>query len=471
VNQNLQPGKHPDADELSIFVEGAATSRERERILAHLAECRECRDVVFLMQRPVEGPAAGKEASREWVWQRWFVPVGVTGAVLACALAVVLIYVRPRTEVPVNVTQNAVVREPETGVNGKTSASTGNAGLAAQPENTTNGSGRGAQAINADRKEAGGGIGSKAPNVESHPAAAGAAAQATGTALPSSSVVAMAGAGATRKPDAQPGADSVAVQDMSMNGRNVASLQSPTAPPGAQTAAPQDSTEVQQGLPALRVENTSAQVDTLSGVSGRVTDASGAVIAKATVALRDAAGTTRQTASGEDGSFELTGVPAGRYDLTVTAPGFRSNQQSIDLKPSELAMLQPVLNVGAVTQTVEVTSSAPLVETASASISSVAAEPPGRLPLAASVSLGKRILTLDSAGSLFLSRNAGKSWKRVNPQWTGKPVNIYLSTAEAKAAKPTSKASGPDSVKSVFELTTDAGAEWTSQDGTHWRPK
>jgi len=50
LNRNLQPGIHPDADKLSVFVEGAATAREQERMLAHLAECTECRKAVFLMQ-------------------------------------------------------------------------------------------------------------------------------------------------------------------------------------------------------------------------------------------------------------------------------------------------------------------------------------------------------------------------------------------------------------------------------------
>ena len=53
MNQNLQPGIHPDADQLSVFAEGAATAREQERMLAHLADCAECRKAVFLM-RPHE---------------------------------------------------------------------------------------------------------------------------------------------------------------------------------------------------------------------------------------------------------------------------------------------------------------------------------------------------------------------------------------------------------------------------------
>src|SRR5580704_5239746 len=127
-------------------------------MLAHLAECAECRDAVFLMQRPAETPAPAREASKEWVWQRLFLPVGLAGAVLACGLAAVLVYVRPRTRIPESVRQSAEGREPE-----KAKSS----------------SGLGTASTDAARQEAKGVAGSKAPNVEGHPAAAGTATRGT----------------------------------------------------------------------------------------------------------------------------------------------------------------------------------------------------------------------------------------------------------------------------------------------------
>ena len=61
---------------------------------------------------------------------------------------------------------------------------------------------------------------------------------------------------------------------------------------------------------------------TLAGLSGHITDRSGAVVAGATVTLRDASGKTRQTTTGTDGSFHLTELPAGEYELIATANGF-----------------------------------------------------------------------------------------------------------------------------------------------------
>lgn len=471
MNQNLQSGMHPDPDQLSIFMEGTATAREHERMLAHLAECRECRDAVFLMQPQVEIPAAAKQMSKERVWRGWLLPAGLAGAVLACGLTAVLIYVRPWTRVPASIRQNAEVREPEIGANRRTPVPSGNAQQAVQPEKAKSGSGRGQVTMNAGRQGAGRAAGSKALDAGSHRAPEGASAQGTETGVPSGSVAAKAEVTAAPKSDAQSGVSSVVAQKMPLNGRNAKSLQPLTASPSAQAAAPRVSSRTEQDLPAMRVERASGQDGTLSGVSGRVTDQSGAVISKATVALRDASGGIKQTATGADGSFQLAGIPAGRYDMTVTASGFRSNQQSIDLKPSELAMLQPVLAVGAASESVTVTSSAPLLQAESVSISSIAAELPSGLPAASSVSLGKRILALDRAGSLFLSRNAGKSWKKVDPQWAGKVVSIDLETAEPKQAQRTSEASMPKNPKSVFRLTTDAGAQWTSKDGIDWHPQ
>ena len=65
---------------------------------------------------------------------------------------------------------------------------------------------------------------------------------------------------------------------------------------------------------------------------------------------------------------------------------------------------------------------------------------------------------------------AGKKWKKIRPQWTGKAVRIELTPAYRSEAPPKPKKDmlGQASEVAVFLLTTDAGAVWTSKDGTHW---
>jgi photosystem II stability/assembly factor-like uncharacterized protein len=69
---------------------------------------------------------------------------------------------------------------------------------------------------------------------------------------------------------------------------------------------------------------------------------------------------------------------------------------------------------------------------------------------------GKLMLATDSAGALFLSQNAGKKWKAVQPTWRGKVISLVALPAPTSSSSP------------AFQLTTDSGAIWLSHDGSHW---
>ena len=78
MNPTTQSGVHPDADSLNAFVEQVSPAAERQEILAHLALCGSCREVVFLAQQAAGAEAdarvvvASSEQSRSW--RRWFAP-------------------------------------------------------------------------------------------------------------------------------------------------------------------------------------------------------------------------------------------------------------------------------------------------------------------------------------------------------------------------------------------------------------
>jgi photosystem II stability/assembly factor-like uncharacterized protein len=78
---------------------------------------------------------------------------------------------------------------------------------------------------------------------------------------------------------------------------------------------------------------------------------------------------------------------------------------------------------------------------------------PSNQPTAATAAIGRRILSADTAGTLYLSKNAGKRWKRVKPVWQGKAVHLAIGQPQ------------------IFELTTETGALWQSTDGKHWHVK
>jgi hypothetical protein len=269
-----------------------------------------------------------------------------------------------------------------------------------------------------------------------------------------------------------------ATSNLPLNGRNFAQLQQ--LQPADKGAASQNTLAKEKELPALQIQGASGQAQTLAGISGRITDRSGASIAGVTVTVRDAAGKTRQTTTGADGSFHLTQLPAGQYGLTATASGFKTSNQSIELKPSEMAMLQPVLDVGSVSEVVEVEAGAASIQTESANVSGQAVAemtgahraitPPSGVGIAKTVSHGKRFLSLDDAGNLFLSRNGGKKWKKVKPQWAGKAIRIELTSGSVSEAaqEPKDEASGAAGEGAVFLLTTDGGTVWSSKDGARW---
>jgi Carboxypeptidase regulatory-like domain/Putative zinc-finger len=450
---------HPDADQLTIFVEGAATAREHERMLAHLADCAECRKAVFLMQPREEAQPATPTLVNGWVWRR-LLPAGFPAAALACALIAVLIHMRPRGGAPEMPQQDARLRRPQIQPLEVPAAPTVSADSVARSAKSTNGAPGNPTTPNLSGQKDHPVGGLISPEAKSPQKAANLASPQTTAAVPAVSVPVVNGA-------IVPGSIRPRIEsEVPLNGRNVTNLQQLSTAPPTQAATSQNALAAKKNLPALERERASGQSATLAGISGHISDRTGAMVAGATITLRDASGKTRQTTTGTDGSFHLTEVPAGQYEFAATANGFATSKQSIDLKPSELALLRPVLDPGTVSETVEVqaASAARQIQTESAnvggqvvaglpSVGGVLAVPSG-LPVAETVSQGKRFLSLDSAGNLFLSRNRGKKWMKINPQWAGKAVRIELTPPASGAA---------------FQMTTDAGAVWTSKDGTHWR--
>ena len=95
-----------------------------------------------------------------------------------------------------------------------------------------------------------------------------------------------------------------------------------------------------------------------SNVTGRVTDSSGAVIGDAEITLVDtSAGIPIVSHSNSVGLYLFNNVPPGHYDLTVRKSGFnRSEVRAQEVITGTDLTLNVVLEVGAMTQTVEVVS-------------------------------------------------------------------------------------------------------------------
>src|SRR5712691_3154776 len=108
-------------------------------------------------------------------------------------------------------------------------------------------------------------------------------------------------------------------------------------------------------------------------LAGTVTDPSGAVIPNAQVSITDVAtGVTRNTTTGGAGFYTAPNLLPGTYEIRVTAPGFSTAvQKGITLTVGAQQALDIKMQVGQVSQTVEVTTEAPTVELTSSTISAV----------------------------------------------------------------------------------------------------
>ena len=115
-----------------------------------------------------------------------------------------------------------------------------------------------------------------------------------------------------------------------------------------------------------------AQVSGAS-LAGTVTDSSGAVIPNAEVSITNSAtGVTRTVTSGSAGLYTAPNLLPGIYDIRITAPGFSTQvQKGITLTVGAQQALDIKMQVGQVSQTVEVTTEAPTVELTSSTISAV----------------------------------------------------------------------------------------------------
>lgn len=104
-------------------------------------------------------------------------------------------------------------------------------------------------------------------------------------------------------------------------------------------------------------------------ISGRVMDASGAAVQSASVVVRsETTGLERRVQTGEAGLYALPLLNADRYTLTASRTGFRSEIRSgVHLEVDQRAELNFTLEVGAVTESVEVTAAVSRLNTIEAS--------------------------------------------------------------------------------------------------------
>src|SRR5437588_896046 len=150
-------------------------------------------------------------------------------------------------------------------------------------------------------------------------------------------------------------------------------------------------------------------------LSGTVRDSSGAVIPSAAVAITDVAtGVTRNVTTDSAGFYTAPNLLPGNYEVSVTSTGFSKEVRTgITLTVGAQQRLDITMQVGQVTQTVQVTAEVPVVELTSSTISAqVNATTVRELPLNGRswtdlTTLQPGVLTVESHASFDQNRGFG----------------------------------------------------------------
>ena len=119
------------------------------------------------------------------------------------------------------------------------------------------------------------------------------------------------------------------------------------------------------GLGLLAGPAFAQQTGTLSGV---VRDSQGGVLPGVTVSVASPAliGGSRAATTGELGSYQLTGLPPGTFDVTYELSGFRSlKREDVRVQVAQTTRLDVELGVGSLQETVTVNGGSPVVDVSS----------------------------------------------------------------------------------------------------------
>jgi hypothetical protein len=108
------------------------------------------------------------------------------------------------------------------------------------------------------------------------------------------------------------------------------------------------------GLTLLAPRNAAAQAS--AGITGTVSDTSGAVVAGAHVNItNEGTSSSDRTVTSSAGTYSFKGVLPGKYTIAVDAPGFKKElQKGVNVEVSTTSTIDFTLNAGATTETVQV---------------------------------------------------------------------------------------------------------------------
>src|SRR5262245_48115174 len=112
---------------------------------------------------------------------------------------------------------------------------------------------------------------------------------------------------------------------------------------------------------------------TFGEITGHVTDASGAAVPAATVTMTSVnTNAVRNTVTTQSGDYSLPSVPPGIYNLKVEQQGFKASvSNNVEVQVQQTVRLDFTLQIGAVSESVEVAASADQLQQENATVGTV----------------------------------------------------------------------------------------------------
>jgi hypothetical protein len=225
-----------------------------------------------------------------------------------------------------------------------------------------------------------------------------------------------------------------------------------------------------------------AQLGNSGSIEGVVTDVSGGVIAGAKVEVSNpVSGFSREITTGTDGSFRFTNVPFNPYHMAVTAVGFESHSQDVDVRSTVPTTLQISLKVGTSLTSITVEASGgDLVETESTFHTDVDQKLIDRLPLESASSSLTSLVTLvspgvaaDSNGNMHgLGDHAQTSFSVDGQKISDQTSKVFSNQLSSDAVQSMEVISGAppaefgDKTSLVIKVTTKSGLGVTKPTGS-----
>src|SRR5262249_37233138 len=110
-----------------------------------------------------------------------------------------------------------------------------------------------------------------------------------------------------------------------------------------------------------------------AGITGAVSDVSNAVISGATISVTNlATNAQRVLTTNSSGIYNAASLPPGTYSVKVSVTGFRSeSRNNLELQVDQVARLDFTLQVGNITEILDVQAQAPNLETETTTIGTV----------------------------------------------------------------------------------------------------